>query len=59
MPESEKPFPESLCHRCRHCRIVSGKNSRFLMCEALPQKYLPQPVRACPVFAPRDEAPPR
>lgn len=50
MPE---PFPDSLCHRCAHVRVVtSGKGSVFLMCRApaLP-KYPPQPVRACPVFA--------
>jgi hypothetical protein len=44
------PFAQSLCHRCRHLRIVRGKNSAFLMCEALPQKYPPQPVRTCPAF---------
>jgi hypothetical protein len=46
------PFPESLCHRCAHLRIVeSGKGSVFLMCRepSLP-KYAPQPVRSCRGF---------
>ncbi len=50
-----EPFPESLCHRCVHLRLVtSGKGSTFLMCQepSLP-KYPPQPVRACPRFSPR------
>jgi hypothetical protein len=48
-------FPESLCHRCAHVRLItSGKGSTFLMCKA-PQlpKYPPQPVTACPAFAQR------
>jgi hypothetical protein len=47
------PFPESVCHRCRHVRLVeSGKGSVFLMCRepSLP-RYGPQPVRSCPAFA--------
>ena len=50
------PFPESLCHRCSHLRIVeSAKGSTFLMCQepSLP-KYGPQPVRACPRFTAKD-----
>ena len=50
------PFPESLCHRCAHVRIVeSGKGSVFLMCRepSLP-KYGPQPVRSCRGFSPPD-----
>jgi hypothetical protein len=46
------PFPDSLCHRCVHLRVVrSGRGSVFLMCQepSLP-KYAPQPVRACPGF---------
>jgi hypothetical protein len=48
------PFPESLCHRCAHLRLVhSGRGSTFLMCrEPTLPKYAPQPVRACPGFAP-------
>lgn len=50
MPEAP-PFPDSLCHRCVHHRVVAGGRSRFLLCEepTLP-KYLPQPVRACRGF---------
>ncbi|MEO8550424.1 MAG: hypothetical protein ABI678_10635 [Kofleriaceae bacterium] len=46
------PFPDSLCHRCAHLRVVeSAKGSTFLMCQepTLP-KYGPQPVRSCPRF---------
>jgi hypothetical protein len=46
------PFPESLCHRCVHLRVVrSGKGSTFLMCRepSLP-KYTAQPVRVCRGF---------
>jgi hypothetical protein len=46
------PFPESLCHRCVHLRLVrSGKGSTFLMCQepSLP-KYAAQPVRVCRGF---------
>lgn len=49
-----RPFPESLCHRCRYLRLVeSGKGSVFLMCQepTLP-KYGPQPVRSCRGFSP-------
>lgn len=45
-------FPDSLCHRCRHLRVVrSDRGSIFLMCEqpTLP-KYGPQPVRLCRGF---------
>ncbi len=51
------PFPESLCHRCAHVRIVeSGKGSVFLMCQepSLP-KYGPQPVRSCRGFSPSSD----
>jgi hypothetical protein len=49
MPNDGLPFPEALCHRCLHLRLVeSGKGSVFLMCRepSLP-KYPPQPVRVC------------
>ena len=49
------PFPESLCHRCVHLRVIeSGKGSVFLMCQepSLP-KYGPQPVRTCRGFTPK------
>jgi hypothetical protein len=47
------PFPDSLCHRCVHVRLVTAARSTFLMCTnpALP-KYTAQPVRACPGFSP-------
>jgi hypothetical protein len=46
------PFPDSLCHRCAHLRVVeSAKGSTFLMCrEPTLPKYPPQPVRSCPAF---------
>jgi hypothetical protein len=50
---AETPFPESLCHRCVHLRLIrSGRGSVFLMCQepSLP-KYTAQPVRACRGFA--------
>lgn len=50
----EPVFPDSLCHRCAHVRLVhSGRGSTFLMCRnpALP-KYTAQPVRACRGFTP-------
>jgi hypothetical protein len=46
-------MPDSLCRTCAHCKtIVSGKGSRFLLCEVALQdrrfaKYPPQPVLAC------------
>jgi len=50
------PFPGSLCHGCRHLRVVESKRgSIFLSCTepSLP-KYLPQPVVRCAVRAPID-----
>jgi hypothetical protein len=44
---------ESLCERCRFLRaVVSGRDSRFLLCELSRQdrrfpKYPPQPVTRC------------
>jgi hypothetical protein len=54
MTDRALPFPESLCHRCVHLRVVdSAKGSTFLMCQepSLP-KYGPQPVRTCLRFTP-------
>jgi hypothetical protein len=54
--DAPPPFPTSLCHRCRHLRLVgSRRGSVFLQCTepSLP-KYLPQPVRACPRFTPAE-----
>jgi len=50
----EPPFPASLCHRCRHLRIIrSARGSSFLMCQepSLP-KYPAQPVHACRGYEP-------
>jgi hypothetical protein len=46
------PFPTSLCHRCRHVRLVEAARSTFLMCTHpdLP-KYGPQPVVSCRGFS--------
>ena len=51
-PKGAVPFPTSLCHRCGACRYVQGRNSWFVQCTALPQKYPPQPVVRCPAFRP-------
>lgn len=51
----ELPFPDSLCHTCAAPpRYVAGKHSTFILCPLLPQKYPPQPVRACALFRPRE-----
>ncbi len=48
---------ESLCHNCRYKRdVISGKGSRFLMCQVALQdsrfpKYPPQPVVRCVGYA--------
>jgi hypothetical protein len=50
----EPAFPDSLCQRCVHLRVIrSGRGSAFLMCQepSLP-KYTAQPVRACRGFSP-------
>jgi len=46
------PFPDSLCRRCAHLKLVrSGRGSVFLMClEPSRPKYPPQPVRLCRGF---------
>jgi hypothetical protein len=48
-----RPFPASLCHRCEALELVHGKNSSFLRCLRLAQKYPPQPVRSCELFTAR------
>ena len=51
------PYPDSLCHRCAAPpRYVSTNTSVFILCPLLPQKYPPQPVRACALFRPRQES---
>jgi hypothetical protein len=53
-PPSDKPFPESLCHRCAAPpQYVRTATSVFIRCPLLPVKYPPQPVRTCPAFRPR------
>ncbi|GAB4559070.1 MAG: hypothetical protein Tsb0020_04570 [Haliangiales bacterium] len=47
-----RAFPDSLCHRCAHLRVIeSRRGSSFLQCQepALP-KYVPQPVLRCGRF---------
>ena len=50
------PFPESLCHRCAAPpRYVRTGTSVFILCPLLPEKYPPQPVRACTCFRPKPQ----
>ena len=52
------PFPESLCHSCAAPpRYVRSARSVFILCPLLPDKYPRQPVRACPLYRPRDPDP--
>ena len=54
--EEARPFPTSLCHRCRFVLYAGNKRgSVFLACDepSLP-RYLPQPMTQCPKFTPRD-----
>ena len=47
--------PASLCHTCTFVREVKGRlGQTYLMCrnEAIPAKYLPQPVLACVGYSP-------
>jgi hypothetical protein len=52
------PFPDSLCHGCRHLRLVGGKRSVFLQCRHpdLP-RYARQPVLSCAAMVPAADAP--
>jgi hypothetical protein len=43
----------SLCHRCMHKRDVKAARSWFLLCLKAQTKYVPQPVRTCPLFEPK------
>ncbi len=51
----------SICHTCAHGKeIVSGKGSRFLLCQLSLQngrypKYPPQPVINCSGYAARSD----
>ena len=47
--------PPSLCHTCFFVRKVTGRLGQiYLMCqnEAIPAKYLPQPVLQCVGYSP-------
>jgi uncharacterized protein (TIGR00290 family) len=46
----------SLCERCDFCRKVRGRQSTFLMCTALSEKYPRQPVLECAAFRAASEA---
>src|SRR2546426_3413705 len=53
----ELPFPGSLCHRCAAPpRYVRTASSIFIQCPLLADKYPRQPVLACPLFRPAEEA---
>ncbi len=57
-PPEPLPFPDSLCHRCAAPpKYVRSKTSTFILCPLLPQKYPPQPVRACALFRPKPTGP--
>jgi hypothetical protein len=57
-PPAPLPFPDSLCHRCAAPpRYIQAARSVFIFCPRLPQRYPPQPVRACHLFEPK-AAPP-
>jgi hypothetical protein len=57
-PRASSMTTESLCESCRFKRtVVSGRGSRFLLCELARQdrrfpKYPPQPVTRCSGYAP-------
>jgi hypothetical protein len=52
-----RPFPESLCHRCGNSRTVATKTSQFLLCTVLAVKYPRQPVSDCAEFNLGDRRP--
>jgi catechol 2,3-dioxygenase-like lactoylglutathione lyase family enzyme len=58
MADIALPFPTSLCHGCRHLRMVgNNRGSRFLRCgePSLP-RYPLQPIESCAGFTPGPEA---
>jgi hypothetical protein len=71
VPKAMGVMTESLCESCRFMRaVVSGRGSRFLLCELSRQdhrfpRYPPQPVTRCGGYArteanggePKQEAP--
>lgn len=52
-PSDDRPFPDSLCHRCAAPpQYVRTAASVFVRCPLSPEKYPRQPVRACSLFRP-------
>jgi hypothetical protein len=56
-PTPQRPYPESLCHRCTGLKLVHGARSTFLMCLRLPERYPRQPVLECIAFDPLPKGP--
>jgi hypothetical protein len=60
----ETGVPAGLCDSCRHARdVVSGKGSRFVLCELSRTdrrfpRYPQLPVLACAGYEPREPVPP-
>jgi hypothetical protein len=55
LPDQGTARQASLCHTCTFVREVTGRlGQTYLMCrnEAIPAKYLPQPVLQCLGYAP-------
>ena len=51
--EEERPFPDSLCHRCgAPPQYIRTERSTFIRCPVL-KRYPPQPVRICEAFVPQ------
>ena len=51
------PFPQSLCHACRHLSLIASATTTFLRCRKPDwPKYAPQPVRRCLGFEPKGDA---
>ena len=49
----QRPFADSLCHRCAApARYVTTASSVFIRCPLLPDKYPRQPVTACALYRP-------
>ncbi len=49
-----RPHPTSLCHQSAGLRLVPGKNTAFMLCQLLPEKYPAQPIARCPAFSPKE-----
>lgn len=45
-------FADSVCWGCVSHRPVAGRNTTFVLCTALAEKYPRQPVHACQAFRP-------